>query len=167
MSWRADLAQQQLDATDPVTIKALPLWQPWATLVAIGAKHYETRAFAPPRIGLRAGQRIAIHACKTPEALELCGTWPFSSYVARPDELPLGAIVALATIHDWEPTNALASSLGVPERQFGDYQRGRYASQLTRVEALKQPIPFKGPQGTFDVPVELLRRHGAVQVGDL
>jgi hypothetical protein len=45
-------------------VKALPLWQPWASLVAlVGAKRVETRHWpAPPRL---IGQRIAIHATKT------------------------------------------------------------------------------------------------------
>lgn len=36
------------------------IWQPWASLIAIGAKPYETRAYPPPRKLI--GQRIAIHA---------------------------------------------------------------------------------------------------------
>lgn len=41
-------------------MKAITLWQPWATLIAIGAKTIETRSWpAPPALY---GQRIAIHA---------------------------------------------------------------------------------------------------------
>jgi hypothetical protein len=43
-------------------MKAISLWQPWASLIACGAKPYETRSWAPPR-GL-IGQTIAIHAAK-------------------------------------------------------------------------------------------------------
>lgn len=45
-------------------MKALTVWQPWATLIAIGAKPYEFRHWTPPR-SLR-GQRIAIHAGARP-----------------------------------------------------------------------------------------------------
>jgi hypothetical protein len=41
-------------------MKALTVWQPWATLIAIGAKPYEFRGWQPPRSLL--GQRLAIHA---------------------------------------------------------------------------------------------------------
>lgn len=41
-------------------MKALTVWQPWATLIAIGAKPYEFRSWSPPRWLI--GQRIAIHA---------------------------------------------------------------------------------------------------------
>jgi len=43
-------------------MKAISLWQPWASLIAAGLKHYETRSWAPPRELI--GQTIAIHAAK-------------------------------------------------------------------------------------------------------
>lgn len=45
-------------------MKALTIWQPWATLIAIGAKPYEFRGWVPPK-SIR-GQRIAIHAGARP-----------------------------------------------------------------------------------------------------
>lgn len=43
-------------------MKAISLWQPWASLIACGAKPFETRHWAPPRDLI--GQTIAIHAAK-------------------------------------------------------------------------------------------------------
>ena len=43
-------------------MKAISLWQPWASLIAAGVKPYETRSWAPPRELI--GQPIAIHAAK-------------------------------------------------------------------------------------------------------
>lgn len=43
-------------------MKAISLWQPWASLIACGAKPYETRSWAPPQSLI--GQTIAIHAAK-------------------------------------------------------------------------------------------------------
>jgi hypothetical protein len=43
-------------------MKAISLWQPWASLIACGAKPFETRHWAPPRELI--GQRISIHAAK-------------------------------------------------------------------------------------------------------
>lgn len=39
---------------------ALTLTQPWASLVVLGEKRYETRSWRPP--AARIGERIAIHA---------------------------------------------------------------------------------------------------------
>lgn len=43
-------------------MKAISLWQPWASLIAAGIKPFETRSWAPPEALI--GQRIAIHAAK-------------------------------------------------------------------------------------------------------
>lgn len=43
-------------------MKAVSLWQPWASLIACGAKTIETRSWPAPRTVV--GQRIAIHAAK-------------------------------------------------------------------------------------------------------
>jgi hypothetical protein len=43
-------------------MKAISLWQPWASLIAAGAKPFETRHWAPPRKLI--GATIAIHAAK-------------------------------------------------------------------------------------------------------
>lgn len=43
-------------------MKAISLWQPWASLIACGVKVYETRSWPPPRELI--GQPIAIHAAK-------------------------------------------------------------------------------------------------------
>ncbi len=43
-------------------MKAISLWQPWASLIACGAKPFETRSYAPPRALI--GETIAIHAAK-------------------------------------------------------------------------------------------------------
>lgn len=45
-------------------MKALTVWQPWATLIAIEAKPYEFRGWQPPR--WLVGKRLAIHAGARP-----------------------------------------------------------------------------------------------------
>lgn len=47
-----------------VSLKALTIWQPWASLITIGAKPYEFRGWEAPRWII--GQRIAIHAGARP-----------------------------------------------------------------------------------------------------
>jgi activating signal cointegrator 1 len=143
-----------------VTLKALPLWQPWASLVAIGAKRVETRGYPAKRLGFRPGQRIAIHACKRTDDLWLCEEYPFSEYDLDADRLPLGAIVATCTLRGWtEVSEANAAELQERhphEHAFGLYTPGRWGWRLTDVERLPEPIPFRGSQGTFDVPADLL-----------
>lgn len=45
-------------------MKALTLWQPWASLIVVGAKPFEFRGWRAPRSMV--GQRIVIHAAARP-----------------------------------------------------------------------------------------------------
>jgi hypothetical protein len=146
-----------------VAMKCLPLWQPWASLVAIEAKRIETRHWrAPARL---IGQRIAIHATKTKRELGICTLEPFLTRLAaggieRLEDLPLGAIVCTAVLDRCSPMTW--ESIGVliardpDEHAFGHYEPGRFAWVLRGVERLAVPVPFVGRQGIFDVPDELL-----------
>lgn len=103
---------------EPTTLPAISLWQPWASLIALGAKTIETRSWrAPARL---IGQRIAIHATASiPSALGLGrrGRKVIGDYevekdaaglllrgpIAWPYRLPLGAVVATADLVDCVP----------------------------------------------------------------
>lgn len=88
-------------------MKALSLWQPWATLIATGAKRIETRSWYTPYRG-----PLAIHAAKkrSRELDQLCvNSPPFEralkasgNLVEEGDRLaltlPIGAIVATARL---------------------------------------------------------------------
>jgi hypothetical protein len=149
-------------------VKALPLWQPWASLVAVEAKRIETRHWpAPQRL---IGQRIAIHATKTEREMWIVGTTPFAerlmaaldagTLVEVDGKLPLGAVIATAVIDRCSrmtPESIAALRECDPdEHAFGHYEPGRFAWVLRDVERLVVPVPFRGSQGIFDVPDELL-----------
>jgi hypothetical protein len=148
-------------------MKALPLYQPWATLVATGAKRVETRAYPPSRVGLRCGERIAIHATKTTRELRFCTLPYFRDHVPDPAALPLGALLAECTLaRARQITSAAAAALlarDPAEHAFGDYTPGRWAWVLADVELLAAPVPFRGSQGKFDVPDGLLHSAGTTR----
>lgn len=144
-------------------MRALPLWQPWAHLIAIEAKRIETRHWpAPPAL---VGERIAIFASKTLRVTE-CRRDPFRQYVPRPHDLPTSAIVCTAVLDRCEEiTPELAGALrtGEPEEfAFGNYNvylQRRWAWHLRDVQRLEAPVPwkwpFQGPAKFFDVPDDL------------
>lgn len=139
-------------------MKTLPLWQPWASLVALGAKRVETRHWpAPARL---IGERIAIHATKTEAHLQLCLEEPFRVYVPHRELLPLGAVIATVVLDRCSPiTDEAARELEERNRHefaFGNYAPGRFAWVLRDVQAVYPAVPFRGSQGIFDVPDELL-----------
>lgn len=148
------------------TIKALPLWQPYASLVALGAKRVETRDYAPWRLGLQFGQRIAIHATKTPRdpsylgLAYYCALDHFHDHVPDPDMLPLGALLCTCVLdRAREITAESAAALerrNPQEHAFGYYEPGRWAWVLRDIERLPEPVPYRGSQGAFDVPLSIL-----------
>lgn len=147
-------------------MKAISLWQPWATLMAVGAKRNETRSWPTLHRG-----RLAIHAAKkwNRELSAMCGTEPFRSVLVRQEDghlwlaealraMPFGAIVAVVTLTDCvriSPDNYP----GGDERHFGDYTAGRFMWQTRDLARLAQPIPFRGAQGFFDVPDDLFPKE--------
>jgi len=158
-------------------MKAISLWQPWATLIATGAKQIETRSWATSYKG-----PIAIHAAKRKilkEIKELAEWEEFRAalkipvVVDEPEELeekaaidhmlslPYGAIVAVATLKecrnvaDFNRFELFTDRGGFDESDLGNYATGRIGWVLTDVRAI-EPIPYKGEQGLFEVPDALL-----------
>lgn len=127
----------------PLTIPVVTLWQPWACLVEIGAKPYETRHFTIPDRLL--GKRVAIHAAARPCVTDLsltafdsvtnafgrCG-WNFW--------LPRGAVTCTAILAESIPAES------VPPDCFGDYTPGRWAWRLEDVRQVRPHVPLKGRQ---------------------
>lgn len=142
-------------------MKALSLWQPWASLVVVGAKCIETRHWCcPPHL---IGQRIAIHATTTKAHLGLVGRSPFAEQLLVEKAgggLPLGALIGTVVVdHSSRMSEEYCAWLATRDPEefaFGHYEPGRFAWVLRDVVRLSEPIPFTGRQGIFDVPDGLL-----------
>ena len=138
-------------------MKVISLWQPWATLVAIGAREYETRSLSTRYRGL-----LAIHAAKRLDIVqkEYCLQDPFFAALTAANytvgTLPLGGIVAVVKLIEIVSTNRVTVSK--KERAFGNYLSGRYAWKLEMVKCLDKPIPMNGAQGFFEVADDLIMR---------
>lgn len=159
-------------------MKGLSLTQPWATLVAIRAKRFETRSWSATYRG-----ELLIHAAKKfpPECHALCRDEPFRSVllaagIEHTRQLPTGAIVAhvpgvlpVQRTEDmpgiWERMRALGpfpdGSVLPPfeessEFAFGDYGPHRYAWPLPYAMKLREPVPCKGALGLWAVPQVVL-----------
>jgi len=130
-------------------MKFLTLTQPWASLVACGAKRIETRSWKTAYRGL-----IGIHAATKfeMEVRELCHQEPIHSALFRwgtsqPGSLPRGSVLAVARIADCVPIGTFRP--GQEERALGDYTPGRYAWLLADIRRLPAPIPWRGRQGLW------------------
>lgn len=151
-------------------MRALSLTQPWASLVAIGAKRWETRDWPTNFRG-----EFALHASKSfpVECRDLCNAAVFRDPLiaagildARRDEsatmprirdaFPLGAIIAVARITSSESINRNNTPDG-PEYHFGNYGPNRFKFGISDVRPLETPVPCKGALGFWMVPPDVER----------
>lgn len=138
-------------------LRAISLTQPFASLVILLEKEYETRSWPTAVRG-----DVAIHAARNfpTWAQELCHTNPFfRDALARHGltvaTLPLGDILGLIEWQSCQPTEIVRLKLSEKELAFGDYDSGRYASRLANPRPCKQPIPARGSLGFWRVPAEI------------
>lgn len=135
-------------------MKALSLWQPWATLVAIGANTYETRSWSTDYRG-----PLLIHASKNKSQLKVALEEEFFDalsavgYFEGDKELPLGCVVAMCDLATVGPVELVRDTHAAGELAFGDYNDGRFAWKLVNVKEIEPPIPARGAQGLFDLDV--------------
>lgn len=129
-------------------MKALSLWQPWASAIPFGLKRIETRHWSTRYRG-----PLAIHAAKrwTRDEREMAEIEQEAGRLPKP--LPLGAIVAVAKLVDIRSTSQIiAGGLSGDERYWGNYGLGRFGWILEDIEKLDEPVPWKGAQGLFNIP---------------
>jgi hypothetical protein len=147
-------------------MKALTLTQPYATLIAIGAKRIETRSWSTRYRG-----PLAIHAAKSLRPVggerglvALCRDDVFAQALKGRPLPPLGVIVAVCNLVGITNTEAVIDGYRVQrsdrghvvyfsadsERAFGDYTPGRYAWLLADVRPIDPPIPATGRQGLWE-----------------
>jgi hypothetical protein len=146
-------------------VKALTITQPWATLIAIGAKRFETRSWYTGHRG-----PLAIHAGKGLGPVggvrglrELCATEPFRSVLteagfADPRDLPRGIVVATCELAGCRRVEEISTPGTMHlaggadwERSFGDYSAGRFAWSLRDVHSCLTG-PVRGALGLWEYP---------------
>jgi hypothetical protein len=127
-------------------MKALSLWQPWASYIAAGAKRVETRDWSTRYRG-----PLAIHAARrrmTTEERELLLDWPLVRTITY------GAVVATTELVDCvQMTRRMVDEMqdrNPREFDLGCWVPGRYAWILNEVVPLDYPVFTKGAQGLWE-----------------
>jgi len=139
-------------------MRCLSINQPWATLIALGAKRIETRSWSTSYRGPlaihasgRMSREAALSLCEPPirEALAAGGYQQGSGPASNPFRLPLGAVIAVVTLTDVQRVT-LEHVPPEPERSFGDYTAGRFAWFIHDVRCLPEPVEAKGALGLWE-----------------
>jgi activating signal cointegrator 1 len=134
-------------------MKAITIKQPFATLLALGYKRYETRSWQTKhrgKLAIHAGKSIDRQACERPEVKQILQGAGYESW----RDLPTGAVIGIGELTNC--SRVLAQD--VPKAvatidsgqidglayKFGDFTVGRYAWEVANVELLTEPILCRG-----------------------
>lgn len=130
-------------------MKAISLWEPWATAMAIGLKTNETRTWRTPVC-----KNLVICAARKPIAREYADVAQLVIQNAgRPIQFSFGFAVCIVDLIECVPTEVYNKCFHASqiERLLGDYSPGRW---VWRTENLRRVRPYqvKGSQGLFSIP---------------
>ena len=137
-------------------MKAISLWQPWASLWCSPVKIHETRSWSTSYRGwllVHAGKKLIGEIDRELDELvsdEFGNHWRL--------ELPRGALVGAVRIIACESTLGMSIEKGQEEDLLcGDFSPGRYAWRRREYRRFARPVPYRGSQGFFDVPESVAR----------
>lgn len=139
-------------------MRVLTLWEPWATLMALGEKRIETRSWSTKYRG-----PLAIHAAKggmnVGQKEDWCGRQFFREALAGEVMYP-GYIVAVVRLFDCYPTEKILAEADLSERElaFGNYEPGRFGWATDLCFRLPAPILHKGGQGLRILPAHVIEQ---------
>lgn len=145
-------------------MRVLTLQQPWASLVIIGAKKWETRGWKPSvaMLHILREDGLLIHASQKfdRQHQNLLTYPPFKQYFPDWEALPLGAILGyvnmgrVITTSQWVEENP-----NFPDEQaFGNYSSGRWAWQFTKAVQWEFPIQAKGSLSLWEYGEPFLKK---------
>lgn len=125
-------------------IKAITLWQPWASFMARGMKKNETRSWSTSYRG-----PLAIHSAKKLQKGFPGDIGMFAiNKLGYPFRWPLGKVICVVELETIEKI------IGPPadpiETMLGDYTPGRYLWQTKMIQVFDEPIPAQGHQCLWD-----------------
>ncbi len=139
-------------------MEALSLTVPWALLIPLGKKRWETWSWKTSYRG-----PLLIHAARglagmsAQELHTLCNRSPFvETFADTPwrvrhhvgtDAFPCGMIVGITDLVAIVPTDAVVRQIDAAQRAFGNYALGRWAWRLDNARFVRKFLPARGTGG--------------------
>ena len=158
-------------------MKAISLWEPWASLIRTGAKTFETRSWSTPYRGklLICAAQGGLPKYKLEELISKRrfqeGLKPLIRHLKRgnsniqvaPEHLSFGKAVALVELIDCIPTEVLSNRAIGTDMPFGNFSEGRFAWKLKLLRNDFTPFPIKGYQRLYNVDDNIVNRRLSVR----
>jgi phage N-6-adenine-methyltransferase len=142
---------EELPGNHSFKLKAISLWQPWASLIPLGLKHYETRSWKTNYRGKLLICSTAANSKQHKEYLKICNELQLPPW----SDFPYGKAIAICDLTDCIPMTAeFIEQQSQTEILCGDWQVGRYAWKLENIQPIAEPFAVKGKQGLFNVSLE-------------
>jgi hypothetical protein len=134
-------------------MKALSLWQPWASAIPAGLKTIETRGWYTNYRG-----PLAIHAARKRDG-DVIDFWSsiddgekakFSAIgIHQFNDLPFGAIIATCHLIDCRKTETLNGEVSGDDQEWGNFSPGRFGWILSDIRKI-DPVFVRGAQGLWN-----------------
>lgn len=147
-------------------MKILTLWEPYATLMALGEKRVETRSWYTSYRG-----PTAIHAAKLGQnnyryPAKMADTLHYFEKALEGVSIAPGHVVAVVNVAECLFTGTsnhdlklwVMDILSDKEKAFGDYSAHRYGWLTDDVFRLPVPIPYKGGQGLRNLDQKIVEQ---------
>ena len=136
-----------------IKMKAITIKQPWATLIAVGEKKFETRSWKTAHRG-----QLAIHAGKS---IDKDAYEEFEDVLKRHGynsikDLPTGVVLATVDLIEchqviedkfpimYQAKTDKGATIHKTEYLYGDFSKGRYGWELMNVQVFDTPVVAKG-----------------------
>ena len=149
-------------------LKGISLYEPYASLMATGAKRFETRswktAYRGPVLICAAQwciQSEILYRLQLPiyqgglaplvgKPLDFSGK---ASYGLGLKDLQFGKALLLARLVNCIPTITMTREQVGTDWPYGDFTPGRYAWDLVVIKRFAKPFRYRGRQGLFDAEI--------------
>ncbi len=144
------------------SLKAISLWQPYCSLIALGIKQYETRSW-------KTNYRGKLLICSTAKLTKkqyqqyrsICSSVELPAW--NEINFPCGKAIAICDLVDCIPiTPSFIKEQSETEITSGDWEVGCYAWKLENIQPITEPFAVKGKQGLFNISVDTLPSNSEI-----
>ena len=134
-------------------MKSITICQPYAELILLGEKLVENRTWGVPLVDCVPYRGpLLIHAGASTKWLD--------TYKPLPDKMDFGAIVGVVNLTNCFQVNYLRGTHCDDRYKYlahHEHTSGPFCWVLENPRRFVEPIPYRGRQGLFDIPIEVVQ----------